>query len=91
MSEPEKHKYRLHVYVVRDEPYDGIETAVLRREDLETGQFEMLRLLSTDNPEALVKSFIDVGADAVLYEITDAQLLRNAWNEAVIVPEREDL
>ena len=81
--------YRVHVYIVREEPYDHNREICIRRENLDNGEFHVLRHGSTNWPEAIVKTLVQVNMPAMLYDITQEQFERNAWDEATVIPEEQ--
>lgn len=80
--------YKLHVYRVVEEPYNHKVYTYVRRED-EEGNFEMLRCGRTNTPEWLVRTAKQLGVKSFLYNMTDDQDDRGAWEEAELIPEEE--
>jgi hypothetical protein len=80
-------QYKVHVYIVKEEPYDHNRYVYVRREDLETGEFAMLRAGATTWPESIVKTCVQVGVPAALYMITEEQTDLCEWDQAELIPE----
>ena len=80
-------KYKIHVYMVTEEPYDRNRYICIRRENLETGEFDVLRCGNSTWPEAIVKTLGQVGVDAALYEITEEDYDMNDWSKAKLLKE----
>lgn len=80
-------KHKIHVYMVKEEPYDHNKCIYIRREDLTTGNFDMLRCGRSTWPESVVKTCVQVDVPAALYWITEEQVDMNDWISAELIPQ----
>jgi hypothetical protein len=80
--------YKLHVYRVVEDSYNYNVYTYVRRED-EEGNFDVLRCGLTTKPDWLVKTGKQLGVESFMYDMTEEQLDRNAWDEAKLIPEEE--
>lgn len=81
--------YKIHVYMITEEPYEHKRMIYIRRETVEDGTFDLLRCGRSSWPDAIVKTTTQCGIESFLYEMTEEQLDRNAWDEAELIPEEQ--
>ena len=81
--------YQIHVYMIKEEPYNPNVMTYVRRENLSDGTFDVLRGGAISNPDWIVKTTKQLGINSFLYEMTEEQLERNAWDEAEVIPQEE--
>ncbi len=77
-------KYKIQVYVI----YETYEMYVFRI-DLTTNERQLLRNGICNWPEAIVKTCVQIGTPAELYDITSDQADANLWDEAILINEEE--
>lgn len=82
-------QYKVHVYIVREDFYEPNREIYVWRENLATGERQLLRSGEINWPESIVKTCVQVDVPANLYDITRGQLKRDAWDEATLIPETE--